>query len=68
MATVRQDKVFNGNKLDIVEAIDSNTAPAVTDDETKGYRPGSRWIRQSTGKVYVAITVAAGAADWQILN
>lgn len=46
----------------------ASTAPAVTNDLDEGYRAGDLWLRVSTGKLYVAVSVADGAADWQILN
>lgn len=39
--------------------------PAVTDDISKGYTPGSQWINSADGKVFVMISNAKGAAVWQ---
>lgn len=43
----------------------ATTDPTVNDDETEGYEPLSQWINTSSGEIFVAISVAAGAADWQ---
>ena len=47
--------------------IHATDAPTVNDDLTT-YEAGTLWLRQSTGKLYVCVTNADGAADWQILN
>ena len=44
------------------------TAPVVTNDSSQGYSVGSLWLITSTGKLYVASSVAVGAAVWNLLN
>lgn len=61
-------EAFDGNKVVKLVGIDTDTAPAVTDDETKGFVVGSRWIRKSTNKHYVCEDATTGAAVWTILN
>src|SRR5690606_8104513 len=39
--------------------------PTAADDETDGYEPLSQWINVSSGEVFIAISVASGAAVWQ---
>lgn len=46
----------------------SDTAPVVTDDASKGFAVGSLWLRISTAKLYVLTDSTAGAAVWTILN
>lgn len=40
-------------------------APAVTDDESKGYSVGSRWIDVAGDDEYVCVDVTEGAAIWK---
>jgi len=40
------------------------TAPLLTSDSSQGYSIGSRWVNTSTGDAYTAVSVAAGAAQW----
>lgn len=40
-------------------------APAVTDDNTKGWLVGSHWTDSAAQKHYVATSVATGAAVWK---
>tara|TARA_B100000686_G_scaffold17271_1_gene16095 strand:- start:78 stop:335 length:258 start_codon:yes stop_codon:yes gene_type:complete len=39
-------------------------APTVNDDIDRGYLPGYVWIDQGGPGVYIAVSVADGAADW----
>lgn len=43
----------------------ATTDPTATDDESEGYEPLSQWINTVSGEVFIAITVAEGAAVWQ---
>ena len=40
------------------------SAPAVTDDGTKGYKIGDEWYDSAAGVKYIAKSVATGAAVW----
>jgi len=44
------------------------TVPTVTDDETKGYAPGSTWLNTTSGVLYACVTAATGAAVWVSIN
>lgn len=44
--------------------IGSSRLPTVTDDASKGYKVGTRWMYSATGVVYVATSVTNGAAVW----
>ena len=39
-------------------------APTVHDDIDRGYLPGYVWVDQTAPAVYIAISTADGAADW----
>ena len=41
-----------------------NSAPGVNDDIDLGYLPGYIWVDQTGGAIYVAESVADGAAVW----
>jgi hypothetical protein len=43
----------------------ATTDPTVTDDSSAGYEPLSRWINTSTGEIWLCISAATGAANWQ---
>lgn len=43
----------------------ATTDPTATNDESEGYEPLSQWINTVSGEVFIAITVAEGAAVWQ---
>lgn len=43
----------------------ASTAPAVTDDVTAGYYPGSRWYDATHTTLYMCIDNSSGAAVWQ---
>lgn len=49
----------------IVPAIIATAAPAVTDDETKGYKVGMWWFDTTHTNVYWCKSIATGAADWE---
>ena len=66
--TIHNQAAFDGNQVVVLQAIDSDTAPAVTDDITKGFVIGSRFLRVSTAKLYFCSDNTAGAAVWNILN
>ena len=42
----------------------ASSDPLVTDDNTKGFEVGSRWINTTTGKVFHLIDESTGAAIW----
>lgn len=44
--------------------IGSGRIPTSTDDASKGYKVGTRWMYSVTGVVYVATSVTNGAAVW----
>lgn len=48
--------------------VSTSDAPAITDDSSKGFEPGSFWFRVSTSKVYALFDATVGAAVWTILN
>ncbi len=43
-------------------------APTVNDDITRGYFPGYVWIDQGGPGAYIAISTAAGSADWNKMD
>lgn len=45
--------------------VSATTDPTANDDETEGYEPLSTWINTVSGEIFIAITVAEGAANWQ---
>lgn len=55
---VRRTTATKGN-------LSAAAAPAVTDDGTKGYTVGSRWIDTVGQQEYVCISPATGAAVWK---
>ena len=42
----------------------ASVAPAVTDDFTLGYGPGSEWVDVASDKAYVCLDATEGAAVW----
>ena len=42
----------------------TTVAPTASNDSTQGYAVGSVWLNTSTGNLYVATSVAVGAATW----
>jgi len=44
--------------------LNSTVVPAVTDDSAGGYSVGSVWINSATNTIYIATSVAPGAANW----
>jgi len=44
----------------------ATTDPTVNDDNTQGYSGGSRWTNTVSGDRFTAISVATGAAVWQL--
>lgn len=42
--------------------------PTVNDDASDGFTVGSLWFNTGTSKVYIAMSVAIGAASWILLN
>lgn len=48
--------------------LQATVAPVATDDDTKGYSVGSRWIDGTAGVEYVAQDVSTGAAVWIALG
>ena len=47
--------------------LDATTDPTVDDDGTQGYCEGSHWLNVSTGKAFVCLDNATGAAVWNQL-
>jgi len=43
----------------------AETDPGVTADGSAGYASGSRWVNTATGKEFVCLSAAAGAALWK---
>jgi len=39
--------------------------PTVTDDETQGYKPFSRWINTITSESFICLDATTGAAVWE---
>ena len=46
---------------------DATSTPAVTNDGTEGYAPGSMWENTTTGRIYVCVGNSTGAAVWREL-
>jgi len=44
---------------------DATTNPTVTNDATQGYAPGSLWLNNSTGRVFLCAGNTANAAVWR---
>ena len=44
---------------------DGTTAPIGTDDETKGYSPGSVWIYEAAKRIYFCSYASVGEAIWK---
>jgi len=47
--------------------LDATTTPAVTNDVSEGYVPGSMWENVNTGRIYICVGNASGAAVWREL-
>jgi hypothetical protein len=48
--------------------LDTTTDPALTDDVTKGYATGSRWLNVTTGTLYTCLNATEGAAFWSFVQ
>lgn len=46
----------------------ATSTPLVSNDNTQGYAPGSMWENTTTGRVYVCVGSATGAAVWRELT
>lgn len=46
----------------------STSAPTVNDDEDLGYKSGDIWIDTDDAIVYICLSAANGAADWDRIN
>lgn len=58
--------VMDGNGIYIrLSLYNFNVTPTVTDDDTKGYLPGSRWSLDD-GTVYICTDSTTGAAVWTL--
>jgi microcystin-dependent protein len=77
IAGIKGDKGDKGDKGENGDVVLNNvpnlkvnlaatTVPTATDDTTKGYAVGSRWIDILTMKEYVCVKSGAGAAVWEI--
>jgi hypothetical protein len=53
------------NVQDIKVNYTAVTDPAVGNDNTQGYAAGSTWINTATGKEFVCVNAATGAANWR---
>lgn len=49
----------------LVPAVIATAAPAVTDDETKGYKVGMWWFDTTHISIYWCKSITTGAADWE---
>jgi hypothetical protein len=47
--------------------LDATTTPVVSNDNTEGYAPGSLWENTTTGRIYICVGSATGAAVWREL-
>ena len=47
--------------------IQRTVSPTATDDSNSGYRIGVMWVNTVTNQAYLAVSVAVGAAVWQLL-
>lgn len=45
--------------------ISATTDPTVNDDITEGYEPLSRWVNTTSAEVFLCVSNAEGAANWQ---
>jgi hypothetical protein len=43
-------------------------APTVDDDVDRGFMPGYVWVDQTGVAVYIAVSTADGAADWNQID
>jgi len=68
--------VFEGQTLELNAAADevvfgrrvhaeAAAAPAVGNDDTQGYAPGSIWIRLDTDEAWICVDASTGAAVWR---
>jgi len=48
--------------------LNASSDPTVNNDQTQGYSVGSLWQNSSTGRVWIARSVATGAAAWTMLE
>lgn len=53
------------NLGDRTSTLVSTSNPAVSNDITQNYEPGSFWINQSTDSAFICINGPTGAANWQ---
>ena len=44
---------------------DATANPVVTNDNTEGYAPGSLWLNNNTGRVFLCVGNSTGAAVWR---
>lgn len=45
--------------------VHSDVAPTVNDDTDHGYNRNTFWFNTATGKLYISVSDALGAADWR---
>lgn len=55
---------FNSSPVASSDVHVGTSAPTVDDDVDRGFLPGHVWVDQSGPAVYIAVSVADGAADW----
>jgi len=67
-AILEQDNVLADARMKpIIPKCNYNAtgAPAVTDDLSKGYTPGSIWVNVTGDKAYICVDATVGAAIWR---
>jgi hypothetical protein len=62
---VTKAQVGLANVQDIKVNYAAVTDPAVSNDNTQGYAAGSSWINTVTGREFVCVNAATGAANWR---
>lgn len=57
-----------GRVLNVHKSNVTGSAPTVSDDNTQGYDVGSRWFDSAADVLYIATSVATGAAVWETVT
>lgn len=55
-------------RLGRIDNFSATTDPGVGDDVNDGYAIGSFWVNTTASRIWTAQSVAAGAADWQLVS
>jgi hypothetical protein len=58
----------NAAALMVQHKHDAVVGPAISNDNTEGYSPGSRWIDTAANEAYLCTNAATGAAVWKNLS